>query len=106
MAGVIDKGETPLAAAQRELAEETGFGGGEWSLFMTLSPNPNNHNNLSYTFYAKGVEKISEAHQEATEDIRVHVLSKTDVREILDKNMMLQALHVAPLYKFFVDYAI
>ena len=47
VAGVIDPGETPLEAAQRELSEETGFGGGEWQLFMTLSPNPTNHNNLS-----------------------------------------------------------
>ena len=32
VAGVIDPGETPLQAAQRELSEETGFGGGEWVL--------------------------------------------------------------------------
>ena len=30
-AGVIEKGEEPLAAARRELMEETGFGGGEWA---------------------------------------------------------------------------
>ncbi len=29
-AGFIDGGESPLAAAQRELAEETGLHGGEW----------------------------------------------------------------------------
>ena len=28
--GVVDVGETPLAAAQRELLEETGYGGGKW----------------------------------------------------------------------------
>ena len=66
VAGVIDEGETPLQAAQRELSEETGFGGGEWQLFMTLSPNPTNHTNLSYTFLATGVEKLTEQHQERT----------------------------------------
>ena len=52
VAGVVDPGETPLQAAQRELSEETGYEGGEWQLFMTLSPNPTNHNNRSYTFLA------------------------------------------------------
>ena len=51
VAGVIDPGETPLQAAQRELSEETGFGGGEWQLFMTLSPNPTNHKNLRWLRY-------------------------------------------------------
>ncbi|MDY5638185.1 MAG: NUDIX hydrolase, partial [Parabacteroides sp.] len=29
--GVMEKGEQPLEAAQRELLEETGYGNGEWS---------------------------------------------------------------------------
>lgn len=103
VAGVIDEGETPLEAAKRELLEETGFGGGEWSAFMTLSPNPSNHNNLSYTFLAKGVEKIQEQHEEATEDIQVHVMSKADVRELLKEDGIIQALHAAPLWKYFAE---
>ena len=35
--------ESMLAAAQRELAEETGYGGGEWRLLMTVSANPSTH---------------------------------------------------------------
>ena len=101
VAGVVDPGETPLHAAQRELSEETGYGGGTWELFMTLSPNPTNHNNLVYTFLARDVEKLSEQHQEATEDINVHIFTRDEVREILDRGMIVQALMAAPLWKYF-----
>lgn len=39
-AGCVEKGETSLEAAQRELYEETGYGGGQWTKLMTISPNP------------------------------------------------------------------
>lgn len=52
-AGVIEKGEEPMAAAQRELMEETGFGGGEWEPFMNLCPNPGTNNNIAHTFLAR-----------------------------------------------------
>lgn len=100
-AGVIDPGETPLEAAKRELSEETGFGGGEWSLFMKVSPNPTNHTNFSYTFLATDLEPIGTQHQEATEDIRVHLLTPDEVYEILTSGQIVQALHAAPLWKFF-----
>lgn len=101
VAGVIDPGETPLEAAKRELSEETGYEGGEWELYMTLSPNPTNHNNLSYTFLARGVEKTREQHQERTEDIRVHVMKQEEVRTLLERGEIVQALHAAPLWKYF-----
>lgn len=103
VAGVIDPGETPMEAAKRELLEETGFGGGEWSEFMTLSPNPTNHNNLSYTFLARGVMKLQAQHEEPTEDIHVHVMSRNDVLELLHEGEIIQALHAAPLWKYFAD---
>jgi len=104
VAGVVDEGETPLEAAKRELLEETGFGGGEWSEYMVLSPNPTNHNNHSYTFLATDVEKLTSQHQESTEDIRVHVFSKEEVGELLQSKAIVQALHAAPLWKFWAEH--
>ena len=101
VAGVVDPGETPLEAAKRELSEETGYEGGEWKLFMTLSPNPTNHNNLSYTFLARGVEKVREQHQEPTEDIHVDIMEPEQVLEMLRDGEIIQALHAAPLWKYF-----
>ncbi len=106
VAGVVDDGETPLQAAQRELSEETGYEGGEWSLFMTLSPNPTNHNNYSYTFLAMGVEPRCEQHQEPTEDIHVDVMSQEQVFEMLCDGEIIQALHAAPLWKYFAQHPV
>lgn len=103
VAGVVDEGETPLEAAKRELSEETGFGGGEWKLFLTTSPNPTNHTNLSYTFLATGVEKLSEQHQEPTEDIHVDIFTCEEVLELLHTGQIIQALHLAPLWKYFAE---
>lgn len=103
VAGVVDEGESPLQAAQRELSEETGYEGGEWQEFMVLSPNPTNHTNMSYTFLATGVEKVREPHQEPSEDIHVHLLSRADVKQLLQTGEIIQALHAAPLWKFFAE---
>ncbi|MBQ9705846.1 MAG: NUDIX hydrolase [Paludibacteraceae bacterium] len=103
-AGVIDKGEAPLHAAQRELLEETGYAGGEWRLYMTLSPNPTNHSNLSYTFLATGVERVAEARQERTEDIDCYLFSAAEVLDILRSGGIIQALHAAPLWRYMAEH--
>lgn len=100
-AGVAEEGEKPIEAAKRELLEETGFGGGEWELSMVISANPSSQNNLSYSFIARGVERIAEQHLDATEDIRVELLTEDEVWEMLVGDNMKQALMAAPLWKYF-----
>jgi ADP-ribose pyrophosphatase len=39
-AGTLTPGEEPLAAAQRELCEETGYRGGRWERMQTFFPSP------------------------------------------------------------------
>lgn len=99
--GVIEEGETPLEAAKRELLEETGYAGGEWEEWMTLSPNPATSTNLAHSFVARGVRKVSGQHLDATEDISVYLLSPDYVRDLLLHNQILQAMMAAPLWKFF-----
>lgn len=101
-AGVVEQGEAPLAAAKRELMEETGFGGGEWTQYAVLAPNASAMNNLSYSFVARGVKRITEKqHLDSTEDIAVHVLTRKRVYELLNSGQIKQALMAAPLWKFF-----
>lgn len=101
VAGCCDAGETPLEAAQRELMEETGYGGGVWHELMCLSPNPTNHTNHSYTFLAEGVVRMQEQQAEESEDIDIHLMSEEELRELLHAGEIIQALHAAPLWKYF-----
>ena len=102
VAGVIDPTDpNPLAAAQRELFEETGYVGGHWEYFITLSPNTSAMTNLSHTFLATDVEFGGERHLEPTEDIVVHLLTEAEVRGLLERGEIRQALMAAPLWKYF-----
>lgn len=101
-AGVIDPTDpNPEAAARRELLEETGFTGGEWSLLTVLSGNASTTNNLCHCFIAEGVSQTDHQHLEATEDIEVVLLNREDVLKLLRKDEIKQSLMAAPLYKYF-----
>ena len=101
VAGVSEKGEEPIEAAKRELMEETGYAGGEWSLLTTLSANPSAMDNMSYSFLATGVEKVGEQHLDATEDIGVCLFTRDEVLQMLQNDELKQSLMVAPLWKYF-----
>lgn len=103
-AGVCDPTDTsPLEAARRELLEETGFGGGQWQETMVLSANPATQNNLTHCFIATDVERISAQHLETTEDLRVHLLSREEVRKLLEQSKIIQAMMSAPLWRYFAQ---
>lgn len=68
-AGVIDKSETPLAAAKRELLEETGYGGGAFELVDVLYEYPTKDIHTITVVRAKGVTKQQAPQYEETEEI-------------------------------------
>jgi len=99
-AGVREEDEELEAAARRELREETGFGGGRWSILTRLSANPALQDNLTTTFLALGVERVAQPAPEQTEDLRVHLVKVAEAVRLIDEGEMIQALHTAPLLRY------
>lgn len=105
-AGICDATDvSPLETAKREMLEETGYGGGHWQEWMVVSANPGTHSNLTWCYLATGLELLEEPHLEETEELTVHLFSPDEVKELLQKGGIVQALHAAPLWKYFACYS-
>ena len=102
-AGTIEKGEQPIEAAKRELLEETGYEGGEWTLYCESSPNPAAMTTTNYSFLAKGVRFSGERHLEKTEDIEIHLMSFDEVKELVVNGEIKQGQMLAPLWKYIAE---
>lgn len=101
VAGVCEAGEDPLAAAQRELLEETGYSGGTWTPMAVLSGNAGTTNNLTHSYIARGVVLTAERNLDDGEDLEVRLFTREQVREMLECGEIWQSLMAAPLWKMF-----
>lgn len=102
-AGTVEKGEQPIDAAMRELLEETGYEGGEWTLYCESCPNPAAMTTTNYTFLAKGVKYSGERHLEQTEDIEILLFSYDEVKRIVHEGGIKQGQMLAPLWKYIAE---
>lgn len=101
--GVIDDGEEALAAAKREMLEETGYTFDSIEKLVDLYPNPATSTNITTTFLARGGVKVKEQALDDQEEIDVILVSLEEAKKLLKDNKIGQALHAAALFYAIID---
>jgi len=77
--GVVERGEAPLRAAQRELMEETGYSAPEWELLGQVQPNPAFQTNTTHTYLARGATRTASPSPDENEEIEVEECQLAEV---------------------------
>lgn len=97
--GVIEKHETPEAAALREVEEETGYTTNQIEFLMQVAPNPAINNNTAYFFLATNAVQNGQTNFDAFEDIEVVNFSKQEMLQLLRENKIQHGVQVGAIYE-------
>jgi len=98
---VDDTDADPQAGIARELMEETGYEFSSFTYLGKTSPNPSTNNNWMHMYLAKGGKKVADQNLDHNEEIEVELYSIEEVKAMLDKNEIIQAMHCVCLFKAF-----
>jgi len=87
-AGKLEAGEDPLAGAQRELAEETGYHARKWKPLVEYFASPGFLGESMKVFLAEGLQ-AGDAHPEDDEEIEFRLVKLSDVLKMIEKGAIL-----------------
>lgn len=90
--------ETPMAAAQRELLEETGYSSSNWKSLGVHYPNPALMSNRLHTFLALDCVKVAQPKLDPYEDLSVCLMSVSDVYRAVRNGRVQHSLILASLF--------
>lgn len=81
------EGETLLAAAKRELLEETGYTARRWKQVAVGVPSAGICDEVITLFLATGLKKVAEAAGDASEDITTHLVPVAKVDAFIKRQL-------------------
>ncbi len=93
--GIVEAGEMPLEAVQREMLEETGHTAERWEPLSALSPNPATHTNTLHGFLARGVTLVAAPTPDATEAVTHEFLPVPAILDLIETGEFAQSMQVA-----------
>ncbi|MCA1567353.1 MAG: NUDIX hydrolase [Acidobacteria bacterium] len=97
--GMVDAGESPQAAAAREMLEETGYAATREVVSLgKVRPNPAIHDNWIHTFLARDVRLRQKPVIESTEHTVVRLVPLADIPRLIADGTINHALVVVGFY--------
>jgi ADP-ribose pyrophosphatase len=87
-AGKLEEGEDPLAGAQRELAEETGYHAKKWKPLVEYFASPGFLGESMKVFLAEGLQ-AGDAHPEDDEEIEFRLVKLSEILKMIEKGAIL-----------------
>ena len=86
--------EDALAAATRELEEETGYSSDEWEHLLTVPSAATIADNYAYIYRAKNCRRTHEQHTDSTEFLHMGKYSADEIEELIATGRFQQAMHI------------
>lgn len=93
-AGIIDAGESPLDAAQRELREESGFAGGEWKYLRCYPVNPDRQSANFHIVVAQGVRRVGDTDFDESEFIHLMRYKGEEISDLIKRGGIEHPHHI------------
>jgi ADP-ribose pyrophosphatase len=90
--GIIDAGESPAQAAERELREETGYAAAEFDLLLAVEPNPAIQNNRCFTFVARDARPTGTTGFDPQEELETTLVPAARIPDLLDGGQITHSL--------------
>lgn len=94
---VESRDKSHLAAAKRELMEETGYSG-TFTLVATTSPNPANHANKIYTYLVTDPTRRKNPESNPFEILDYRFADIKTILKLIDNREFAQAIHISSLF--------
>ena len=102
--GMVDPGEDPHNAAERELLEETGYTSSSWQSLGKVSANPAIMTNFTHIFLAEDCRFQREVdNPDANERINVHLIPMDEFLQLVSNGTVHHSIVVAAVARYLLD---
>jgi len=95
-AGTLDKNESPLSCARREIVEETGYSASKFTLLGKIYPVPGYSTERIFIYKAEGLRK-QEREMEEDEVIESRIFTRAEVMRLFRRGKIVDAKTIAAL---------